>query len=219
MCWSLESSRNAYIIGTISSSILMIFGDKVDKNIGLFFLVVAQMQLIEYFIWKDQQCGEMNNIASKMILPELTTQALAMIFGAYLFKSTILSKKSMDKLAFWIVISSVFASLAYLYSVRNEKLCSKKVHNKGIKWDIGSNNVIRQYDIISLIWKVVYYGCLFLFPLLWKSNIKKYIFVFSSILSWLYIQYINQITWESRWCYPASLIPIIYIILMLLQVN
>ena len=75
MCWSSESSRNAYIIGSVSSLILMLFGDKVDKNIGLFFLVVAQMQLIEYFIWKDQECGEINNIASKMILPELTLRS------------------------------------------------------------------------------------------------------------------------------------------------
>ena len=37
MCWSSESSRNAYIIGSVSSLILMLFGDKVDKNIGLFF--------------------------------------------------------------------------------------------------------------------------------------------------------------------------------------
>ena len=219
MCWSSESSRNAYIIGSVSSLILMLFGDKVDKNIGLFFLVVAQMQLIEYFIWKDQECGEINNIASKMILPELTLQATAMILGAYIFNSAAISEKTMNNLLFLTSIITVFIIFTYLHSVKDVKLCSKKVHNKGIKWDIGNMNVIRQNDIISILWKIFYYGCFFLFPLLWKSSVKKYIFLFSSILSWLYIQYINQITWESRWCYPASLIPIIYIILMLLQVN
>jgi len=219
MCWSLESSKNAYIIGTISSSMLMIFGDNVDKNIGLFFLIVAQMQLIEYFIWKDQSCGEVNNIASKMILPELIGQALAMILGAYLFNSTILSKKTIGQLTFMTTVIGIVASITYVYSVRNEKVCSKKVYNKGIKWDIGTNNVIRQTDAISLLWKVMYYGSLFLFPLLWKSNIKKYIYVVSTITSWLYIQYVNQTTWESRWCYPASLIPSFYLLLMTLDVN
>ena len=71
MCWSLESSRNAYIIGTIASLILLYYGDNVDKNIGSFFLAVAQIQLIEYFIWKDQSCGSMNHYASRMIVPVL----------------------------------------------------------------------------------------------------------------------------------------------------
>ncbi len=95
MCWSSESSRNAYIVGSISSILLMLLGNNIYKNIGFFFLIVVQMQLIEYFIWIDQSCGNINNFASKMIVPELSMQALAMVLGALIFKTTNLSNSSL----------------------------------------------------------------------------------------------------------------------------
>jgi len=217
MCWSLESSRNAYIIGTIASLILIYYGDNVDKNIGSLFLAVAQIQLIEYFIWKDQSCGSMNHYASRMIVPVLVLQAIAMIGGGYLFSSTILTHAQI-KSFFTLVFTLGSVMVGYnLYKTFNDQLCSKKLANRGILWDVGNAGIIKDSGRLITIWNIFYFGSLFLFPLLWKSDLKKYVFMFVGLAAMLIIRYKNRDTWESRWCFPSAFMPILFIIIMLLQ--
>lgn len=221
MCWSAESSANAYGLGTLASLILLAYGDRIDKNIGLFFLVVVQMQLIEYFIWKDpKRCGETNNLASKMIVPELTMQAVAMIVGAYWFGTTVLPKSVMTRLFQGAIAFAIITIIPYFIRIWPQHLCSIKVPHRGIKWDIGNIDMINSLDDpFSLVWKIAYYGALFWFPLLWNSPVKKYIFFAVTVGSWLWIRYTNKITWGSRWCFPAALIPTLYVSLMILGVK
>lgn len=219
MCWSSESSRNAYIVGSISSILLMLLGNNIYKNIGFFFLIVVQMQLIEYFIWIDHSCGNINNFASKMIVPELSMQALAMVLGALIFKTTNLSNSSLIALVLFVSFVEFGTIFLYLNNIKNEKLCSKKIQNKGIVWDLGKYDLIKNNDILSMLWSIVYYSCLFAFPFLWKSNSTKYIFAFIMIFSYLTIRLENQISWQSRWCFPAAIIPSFYVLLMLLGFN
>ena len=120
------------------------------KNIGLFFLAVAQMQLLEYFIWSDQGCGYINNNASKMIVPVLNLQALAMILGSYIFDITILSKSLMSNITIFVVLFEVITSILYLYITRKELVCSLPIKNKGIEWNIGQSNIIGS-DVIHNI--------------------------------------------------------------------
>lgn len=214
MCWNLESSWLSYIIGSIASLLLLIYGSDVDKNLGIFFLAVVQIQLIEYFIWKDNtMCGELNNKASKYILPVLTFQAFLMIFGAYLYNSSLLSDEHMRNL--FLVYLVITLSVLFFYNnfIKHKKLCSKKIKNKGIKWDLG--NIFKDNNIFSHVWILFYFFPLFIFPLLWKSSFKKYIFLLLTIGSFILIKYYNSYNWESRWCYPSSLVPVIFVILML----
>ena len=218
MCWSIESSRNAYIIGTIASITLLYYGDSVDKNIGLFFLVVAQMQLIEYFIWKDKSCGLMNHYASRMIVPVLALQTIAMISGGYFFESTLLTHNEI-KSVFIIGLTLAGGFMGYnLYATFKETFCSTKIVNHGILWDTGNASITNySFRSLTICWNIFYFTTLFLFPLLWKSNLKKYIGMFLGITALLIILYLNRITWESRWCFPSAFMPILFIIIMLLQ--
>lgn len=219
MCWSAKSSLTAYIVGTIASVALLWYGNSVDKNIGLFFLAVVQMQLIEFFIWRDQKCGRVNNLASRMIVPDLTFQVVAMVMGAYVFKSTILSDAAMYYLMSFVVAFAASTIGFYFYRISNQVLCSAKLRNQGIQWDVGSHNVIDNLDPVSMVWKLVYYGALFGFPLLWKSDLKKYLFVISGLVSWLWIRHDNKHTWKSRWCFPSALVPTFYVLLMILRIK
>ena len=215
MCWSLESSRNSYIIGTIASITLLYYGDSVDKNMGLFFLAVAQIQLIEYFIWSDQSCGTINNYASKMIIPVLTLQIIAIIYGEYYFSSTILTGNTISLLFSIIFALSIVFNIYNCYFTYNQKLCSKQISNKGIIWDKG--NIINGKSIISSLSSLLYFGSFLILPLFWKSNLKKYTFVFYGCSSYLLIRYFNQITWKSRWCFPTAFVPIFFVFIMFLQ--
>ena len=54
MCFNKNSSIVSYFTASLLSVILFNYGDKIDKHIALFSLVFIQMQLVEYFMWKDQ---------------------------------------------------------------------------------------------------------------------------------------------------------------------
>lgn len=219
MCWSIESSRNAYIIGTIASIILLVYGDNVDKNIGVLCLTVVQMQLIEYFIWKDQSCGSMNNYASKMIVPELILQIVAMVGGSYFFHSSTLSQTEVWNLFSIVLIVAVITIGINFYVTSNETLCSQRICNTGILWEVGEMNIINGKTFASTLWNIFYFGVLILYPIFWKSDLKKYVYITIASCSLIWIHYKNRITWQSRWCYPAAFTPIIFIVIMILQQN
>ena len=64
MCYNSSSSITNYVYVTLLSIIMYLYGDKYDKHISLFAIIVVQMQLAEYFMWKDQKCGITNKIAT-----------------------------------------------------------------------------------------------------------------------------------------------------------
>ena len=64
MCWSKEVSLVSWILGTIGSLLLY----KRDKAMGLFLLVVCQMQLIDGLLWISYENNnlDMNLLVSKI---------------------------------------------------------------------------------------------------------------------------------------------------------
>tara|TARA_B100000424_G_scaffold268524_1_gene263478 strand:+ start:13356 stop:14012 length:657 start_codon:yes stop_codon:yes gene_type:complete len=218
MCWSANSSKNAYIIGTLGSLILLYFGNNIEKTIGLFSLTIVQMQLIEYIIWIDKDCGKMNNVASKLIITELIFQILSLVLGCYLFNSTLLSKKQMKTILI-VYIIIIFALLGFYYfKIYDKQLCTKKLENKGLEWDMG---IVKYFNknYFNTILNIFYFGSLFFLPLIWKNKIKKYFFILFWVFSLLYIKKLNSVTWQSRWCFPSAFLPYIFIILMILKIN
>ena len=69
MCFSKALSMKSFIFGMVGSIMLMLFGNMKYKQsnyvIGLMFIFVSFMQLIEYMIWSDMECNKgLNNFAS-----------------------------------------------------------------------------------------------------------------------------------------------------------
>ena len=176
------------------------------------------MQLIEYIIWIDKDCGKMNNVASKLIITELIFQILSLVIGCYLFNSSLLSKKQMKTILI-VYIIIIFALLGFYYfTIYDKQLCTKKLENKGLEWDMG---IVKYFNknYFNTILNIFYFGSLFFLPLIWKSKIKKYFFILFWVFSLLYIKKLNSVTWQSRWCFPSAFLPYIFIILMILKIN
>ena len=69
MCFSKELSLNSFLVGIVSSLALILFGNKKLKNtnltIGLFYLFVSLMQIIDFMMWSDLKCeNNLNKMAS-----------------------------------------------------------------------------------------------------------------------------------------------------------
>ena len=60
MCYSKEVSIITYGIGTVTSIMLYKRNNISLKINGILFLFVTQMQLIDYFIWKNNKCNKFN---------------------------------------------------------------------------------------------------------------------------------------------------------------
>ena len=111
MCYSQESSIISFLTGGISSIYLLYFStNTTNKHIGLFFVSVCLIQLLEFLIWTDQKCGVINTYASKFIQPIIISQILSILLGSYLFNTTYISN---EVLLLSIYLTSIY--LLFLY--------------------------------------------------------------------------------------------------------
>jgi hypothetical protein len=60
MCYNKDISIYTYIIGLVSSYLLLTNDKKTLKILGIFFIIVIQMQLVEYFLWSNNSCNSKN---------------------------------------------------------------------------------------------------------------------------------------------------------------
>jgi len=205
MCFSIESSFTAYIIGSIASLYLLINGDKYDKHIGLFSLIFVQMQLAEFFMWLDQNCTNINHYASIYAEYIIFLQPFSILLGALLFKTTNISNKILHLILLVYVIYILLLSKQIINN--KKKLCSKSINNGHLEWEF-----VKKYSSADY-----YLYFIFMF-LIWPFlNNKKGILVFIfSIISLLFGVTKNLkfdfTQWESKWCFYGVLLPGIIIL-------
>lgn len=206
MCFSPEVSLITYILGTIASLYLLMKGDKYDKHIGLFTLTFIQIQLVEFFMWIDQDCNKnINHYASIFAGYILNLQPLSIIIGAIIFKTTNISNNLLYIFSLIFIISLINYSIDVAYN--KKKLCSKSINNGYLEWD-----VIKE---IGLFYYSIYFIFMFLIWPFLKNEKGIIIFIFGliSLLYGLNENYkFNFAQWESKWCFFGVLLPFIIII-------
>ena len=125
MCYSAESSINNYGLGMLLSLGLYTLGNNYDKHFAFFIFVVIQMQLVEYFMWKDQKCGIMNKIATISANIILLLQPVSVLLGGYLFNTMNVSNSLLMGISIpylligllSILITSFFSRLTFPFRV------------------------------------------------------------------------------------------------------
>ena len=60
MCYNKNISIYTYILGLISSYLLLINDNPNFKILGAFFIVTIHMQLIEFYLWTHNTCNNIN---------------------------------------------------------------------------------------------------------------------------------------------------------------
>ena len=211
MCYSAESSMNGFLIGGAASLYLLFFSSNPTlKHMGLFFFAVVLMQLAEYFIWIDQDCNKnYNNLASKSIIPILALQVVAMLFGGYLFNTTILPKYFLKYL--FIISSIVFL----YYSINNffintNKFCTRPNKDSRLDWD--------KYNEITTPFMENIYKIIFTFiPFFLKEVRIGFLFFIVGINALISTRYENRGSWNSTWCFYSAYIPTIFVVISLIE--
>lgn len=203
MCYSAESSIISFIIGAGSSIYLLHSKNNTNKYLGLFFLTVSMMQLLEFMMWIDQDCGLLNNIASRSIILILMSQIYSIFIGAYLFKTTIIPDNVLKIILIPITIFYIYFGFKNYFSLKMN-WCSKSNENKSLQWANMNDNRINYY---------LYYSVFIIAPFLFKEKWKGFLILIFGYISFILTRYKNGNTSNSRWCYFSAFIPILFVIL------
>lgn len=203
MCYNKTVSLLAYTSGLLFTSLLFYYGDKYDKHFSIFAFAYIQMQLVEFFMWYDEKCGNINNYASRFALLILILQPIVVLYGAILFKTTIIP----NYIIYSILIIYLIIITVNLLFIKNKerKLCSKKPNNSHhLKWDIFNldDNLILYYLYFIILLIFIFY-----------KNFYKglFIVIFGGVLREIsiYQHDSHDKEWYTIWCFKASFIPIV----------
>tara|TARA_B100000989_G_scaffold296667_1_gene280399 strand:- start:31 stop:654 length:624 start_codon:yes stop_codon:yes gene_type:complete len=206
MCYSWQSSISSFFIGTTCSLYLLHQKDKYIKHAGAFFVIVCLMQLVEFFIWIDQDCGWLNDLASRFIVMILSLQILTLYFGGLYFKTIDSTFLYHPIIASIISICSLYYGFVHLFI--KDKLCSKETKPMGLKWDKVSDNYQLPISVYFIIFNILF------LILSYESNIWKLITIIG-----IFHYYITSKEDYSYWCFYSAGIPLVITIYLLLNNN
>lgn len=213
MCYSKEISLTTYITGILLSGVLYFYGDNLDKHIALFCFVFIQMQLTEYFMWKDQKCGKMNHNATISAHILLLLQPISVLLGGLIFNTFYIPKIF---IIYFLVICLVPLINAIKINLLNKKrLCSLEENTGKLEWRF-SNGITNNWS--SMI-AIIYFTFLFASWLLVKDTKKGILMFLITVSLLIYSLYKNTESkynifeqWESKWCFISVITPLLIII-------
>ena len=197
MCFDAKTSAITFTIGLLSSIYLFNNGKKTDdksnKLYSLIVLLISLMQLIEYFLWKNQNCNIINHVFSLLILVLLPLQPiLTSYYSYYLYSEK--THISYNLLVVYSIIFSIYS--AYLINWLNKtKLCSTP-KNGSCRLHWAPFTKLSKHKPYFMFWGILYFsGCLYVAydVLSWNNKeLKKYLMRYlflpiSFILTFLYI--------------------------------
>lgn len=87
MCYSAEVSLGTFVFVALGAIVLWQRNDTLDRPIGLLLLVVALMQLVEFFLWKNLDCGPANRFWTHMIPVALLLQPILSLWIVWQWKA------------------------------------------------------------------------------------------------------------------------------------
>lgn len=208
MCYSATTSFLTFTIMAISTIYLIYRNYPNDRWVAIVFISAGLMQLLEYFMWKDQSCGLMNHLATIGALLLLLIQPIAILFGAYYFGDLVFDRNKLAPII-WIygIIIGIFG-INWINYASKKRLCSRP---SGIHLDWDFSKWINS-PVMKIFW-IMYYLVVLLFFMSrpWYLGGIVGILLIGSLLFSVF--YVKNTSWKSWWCWIINIIPIIYIIL------
>ncbi len=186
MCWNAEVSIQTYIFAIICLIIGYNYGFPIRKLI--FMLVFSNIQLIEYFLWKNINNKKNNEFYSKLGYLNITLEPIA---ACLLIDNLKLRYSS-------LIISTLLFIIYTLIYYKKIDFSTSISKNGFLQW-----NSLKFYDhgfYYSIIWFLFFFGGIFL---------SKDIFIISiSLLTFIYTLYnlSKHNGFASYWCSISNLL-------------
>jgi hypothetical protein len=202
MCYNKDISIYTYIIGLVSSYLLLRNDKKNLKILGCFFMIVIQMQLVEFFLWSNTKCNITNRTISNIGAFINFIQPIMLYLAIHYYNKDI--TKENNKIMNITIIIYIVALL--LYSINLFPIgCSivTELSSPYLQWGW----FYKKYPYFITIMFPLALVILMYFGLDKPYNLYiSLIIMLSFILS--YIIYKKQRSFGSLWCWFAVFIPI-----------
>lgn len=207
MCYSTTASLLTFTIMAISTIYLIYRNYPNDRWVAIVFISTGIMQLVEYFMWKDQSCGMMNHLATMCAFLVLLIQPIAVLIGAYYFGDLVFDKRKLVPIILLYAIIIVIIGINWINYGMKKRLCSRP-NGRHLDWDF-SKWINR--PIIKIFWFMYYIVVvLFFMSRPWYLGTIVRILLIGSLLFSVF--FVKNSSWKSWWCWIVNFIPIIYII-------
>jgi hypothetical protein len=201
MCFNASVSLFTFLFGSVGSVILYKFSDL--KPEAIFYLWVCLMQLIEYFIWKSQNC-EVNYYERNVNLFFSKIGVFVNHFEPIIYWLAImyLSKYTLHSSVSYLMILFVLLTFYYLKNIMYQSQCTTvtKESYPHLYWYWNQGSYSSLYYLYFLLMLVLLslnnpiYG-----------NYHSMLIVVSFIIS--YLIYKDTHTVGAMWCFAASFAP------------
>ncbi len=210
MCFTLEASKNSFLINLISCLILFfLFNEKNNENkiIAFMLFLVGLMQLYDWIFWSNQKKNNINFIFTKiaMLTNYLTPLLVALIIYYY--------KNKLNKYSIPLIIIYLIVFLIYLFTNFNN-IDYTLVNQKSTPSLYWQWNHVNNHFFINLLYLITILGLVYL-NLSFPINVIGCLFILLTLL-FSYYYYKNTVLGRF-WCYYASFIPIFIIIFYLIK--
>lgn len=209
MCWNKEVSITTFIIAAIGVFYLYFRNKENDRWVAIFAGTIAMIQLAEYFMWDNNDCGnKINKYASIFALLVLALEPLSNIIGGLYFSNT-----PYKKILKYMLLSYIIFMIFFYFS---------QIYNKKIDWcgssqcndsNITSNNNSSAIPDCNLKWlfiggfnyKLIIIWIMFLLiPFLTMTpEFHGILLVALGILTYGMAALINPAARGSIWCWLA----------------
>jgi hypothetical protein len=202
MCWNKEVSLITFIIALAGSFYLYKRNAPNDRYIAIFGVVVAMIQLAEFFMWIDQSCGSINMYASMFAIFILLVEPLVNILCSIYLTDT--PYKNILK----IILGLYIIFVVYLCILNYDKT----VNYCGINNCKKNNSCHLDWKFVEILnKKQIYIWTIFLaVPVLFMvPRYQAFILAMAGIGTYLMSRIYNDTVAGSLWCWLA--ISIIYI--------
>ena len=229
MCFNSKTSLITFVISITLSSLLLSLGIIKNQKTKILYSVVGYliglMQLVEYFLWKNQKCSKLVNHYFTLFIPFILflQPVITSLFYLFLFKPII--NIYIIILLILLICYTIYEIYLLNYLNKNYILCSvPSKKNCRLMWDI---DIVFYYTtfknkLLGILFYLFYYSIIFL---LFFINIKKisynnYYGVIFLIITWFIAHFYNFITkgksksyvFGSVWCFLAVFFPAICLI-------
>jgi hypothetical protein len=210
MCISANVSISTFIISIISSFILIYYGVPKFKTenliIGLFFIYIAIVQLLEWMMWFDINDNIGINKIATMIMPIYVYIQPLVLYNIQAFIYDVSSPW------WWLLIEFLYlivTGLQYQEFIKGSRLVTKCGESGGLKWN----------------WSYYFFPHLYLFILFYSIfvffNFKFACFLFIITLLSIILTLIKHNNYYdgefgSLFCFIGALLPIVFIFFELL---
>ena len=208
MCFSARLSILSFIVGIVSSAILIKFGEEKytqqNKALGYFFMFVSCMQLIEFFLWIDQKQPSIINNISSILGPIFNNlqPIVALLIGKYFIE-----KDNINPIHSYIIyVVSILYVIYVIYKfveyVKLKDIYTTTNKEKHLDWKWKNYFEYKYYYITMLIIFSRYYDNKYI----WISTIISFVILFFSVFKF------NKNIGE-LWCFMVTGVPLMLFVI------